>query len=103
MCEICSKSTINTPERRHRAVFIVNFAQVLHIVLMFLLLTLNKKMSVAIVSRTLFTFIPTQYPKHEPVHFIKVKYFRYRRKYFRDILSAPYILKLCHIIAVNIL
>ena len=44
-CEICSKLTINTPERRHwrrSGVFIVNFEHISHLVLVFLLLTLNK-------------------------------------------------------------
>ena len=43
-CEICSKLTIKTPERRHwcrSGVFIVNFEQISHLVLVFLLLTLN--------------------------------------------------------------
>ena len=45
-CEICSKLTIKTPERRqwHRpgvGVFIVNFEHISHLVLDFLLLTLN--------------------------------------------------------------
>ena len=43
-CEICSKLTIKTPEwrQRHRSgVFIVNFEHTLHLVLLFLLLTLN--------------------------------------------------------------
>ena len=40
MCEICSKLTIKTPERSD--VFIVNFEQILHTVIMFPLLTLNK-------------------------------------------------------------
>ena len=42
--EICSKLTIKTPERRQwrrSGVFIVNFKHVSHIVLVFLLLTLN--------------------------------------------------------------
>ena len=48
MCEICSNLTIKTQERRHwrhwsrSGVFIVNFEQTSHIVLVFLLLTLNK-------------------------------------------------------------
>ena len=45
MCEIYSKLTIKTPERRHRrgsGIFSVNFEQISHIVLPFLLLTLNK-------------------------------------------------------------
>ena len=38
MCKICSKLTIKTPERRHWrrcGVFIANFEQILHIVLVF--------------------------------------------------------------------
>ena len=47
MCEICSMLTINTPEQDHwrrSGVFIVNFEQNSHIILVFPLLTLNKKM-----------------------------------------------------------
>ena len=42
-CEICSKLTLKTPERRRRpsSVFIGNFEHILHLVLVFLLLTLN--------------------------------------------------------------
>ena len=43
--ESCSKLTIKTPERRQSrrsGVFIFNFEQILHIVLMFAMLTLNK-------------------------------------------------------------
>ena len=43
-CEMCSKLTIKTPERRHwqrSDVFIVDFEHISHLVLMFLLLTLN--------------------------------------------------------------
>ena len=43
-CEICSKLTIKTPERRQWSrfgVFIVNFEHISHLVLVFLLLTLN--------------------------------------------------------------
>ena len=46
-CEICSKLTIKTPERRqwlqwrHCGVFIVHFNHISHLVLVFLLLTLN--------------------------------------------------------------
>ena len=43
-CEICAKLTIKTPERRHwrrSGVFIVNFEHMSHLVLVFLLLTLN--------------------------------------------------------------
>ena len=43
-CEICSKLTIKTPERRHwrrSDVFIVNFEHISHLVLVFLLLSLN--------------------------------------------------------------
>ena len=42
-CEICSKLTIKTPERRHGA-FIVNFEHISHLVLVFLLLTLSRYM-----------------------------------------------------------
>ena len=45
MCEIYSKLARNTQERRQRyrrGVFIVNFEQILHIVLSFPLLSLNK-------------------------------------------------------------
>ena len=44
-CEICSKLTINTPERRQwrrSGVFIVNFEHISHLVLVFLLLTLGR-------------------------------------------------------------
>ena len=40
-CEICSKLTIDTTERRN-CVFIVNFEHVSHLVLVFLLLTLRR-------------------------------------------------------------
>ena len=46
--EICSKLTIKTPKRLHfgqlrrYGVFIFNFAHILHLFLVFLLLTLNK-------------------------------------------------------------
>ena len=43
-CEICSKLTIKTPKRCHLcrcSVFIANFEHILHLVLLFLLLTLN--------------------------------------------------------------
>ena len=44
-CEICSKLTIKTPERRHwrlSDVFIVNFEHISHLVLVFLSLTLSR-------------------------------------------------------------
>ena len=41
-CEICSKLTIKIPEWRHASFFfIVNFEHISHLVLVFLLLTLN--------------------------------------------------------------
>ena len=43
-CEICSKLTIQKPERRHwhcSGVFIANFEHISHLVLVFLLLSLN--------------------------------------------------------------
>ena len=46
-CEICSKLTIKTPERRQwrrSGVFIVNFKRISHLVLVFLLLTLNMQL-----------------------------------------------------------
>ena len=49
MFEICSKLTIKTPERshwRHSGVFIVNFKNIAHFVLVFLLLTLNMQLPV---------------------------------------------------------
>ena len=44
-CEICSKFTIKIPERRHlrrSGIFIVNFEQILHLVLVFQLLVLSR-------------------------------------------------------------
>ena len=44
-CEICSKLTIKKPERRYwcrSGIFMVNFEHISHLVLVFLLLTLNK-------------------------------------------------------------
>ena len=44
MCEICSNLTVETPEWRqwhHYGVFVVNYEQISHIVLLFQLLTLN--------------------------------------------------------------
>ena len=43
-CEICSDLTIKTPERcdwYHSGIFVVNFEHISHLVLVFLLLTLN--------------------------------------------------------------
>ena len=45
ICEICSKLTIKTPERhewRRSGVFIINFEDISHIVLVFRLLTLSR-------------------------------------------------------------
>ena len=44
-CEICSKLTIKTPERRQwllSDVFVVNFEHISHLVLVILLLTLSR-------------------------------------------------------------
>ena len=44
-CGICSELIIKTPERRHwrhSGVFVVNFEYISHLVLLFLLLTLNR-------------------------------------------------------------
>ena len=46
-CEICSKLTIKIPERRH-CIIIVNFEHILHLVLVFILLTLSRKMPVGV-------------------------------------------------------
>ena len=40
-CEICSKFKMKTPEWRHSGVFIANFEQSLHLLIVFLLLTLS--------------------------------------------------------------
>ena len=45
MCEICPKFTIKIPERRRfrrSGIFIVNFEQISHLVLVFLLLILSR-------------------------------------------------------------
>ena len=47
-CDICSKLTINTPEQRQwrrSGVFIVNFERILHLGLVFLLLTSSRQMT----------------------------------------------------------
>ena len=47
-CEICSKLTIKIPEPRHwrrSGIFIVNFEHISHLALVFLLLTLSRKMA----------------------------------------------------------
>ena len=52
-CELCSKLTIKTQERPHWGCsggFIVNFEHIQHLFLVFLLLTLTKKMSTGILS-----------------------------------------------------
>ena len=54
--EICSKLTINTPERGHwhrSGVFIVNFEHISHLVLVFLLLTLNMQLPARMQMETL--------------------------------------------------
>ena len=51
MCKTCSKLAIKTPERRQwrrSCVFVVNFEQILHIVLVSLLLILNKSITAGI-------------------------------------------------------
>ena len=57
-CEICSKQTIKTPERRHwrrSGVFIVKFEHISHLFLVFLLLTLNMQMPAGNCKDRLFT------------------------------------------------
>ena len=59
-CEICAKLTIKTPERRHwrrSGVFIANFEHISHLVLVFLLLTLSKKMATGF--RVVKMFLPS--------------------------------------------
>ena len=44
-CELCSKITIKIPERHHwhcSRIFIVNFEHILHLVVVFLMLTLSR-------------------------------------------------------------
>ena len=42
-CEICSKLTVKTPQRRRRSgLFIVNFEHISHLFLVSVFLTLNK-------------------------------------------------------------
>ena len=51
-CEICSKLTIKTPERLQRRRFdvsIVNFEHISHVVLVFLLLTLNMSLPAGLI------------------------------------------------------
>ena len=58
-CEICSKLTINTPERRHwrrSGIFIVYFEHFSHLVLVFLLLTLSKQMPAGILEIRLYIY-----------------------------------------------
>ena len=50
MCEICSKLTIKTPERRQFAISIFNSEHVLHLALVVLKLTLNKQMLVGLIT-----------------------------------------------------
>ena len=48
-CEICSKIAIKTPEHRHwrrSGVFIVKFKHITNLVLVFLLLTLSRRIPV---------------------------------------------------------
>ena len=55
-CEICSKLTIKTQERRewhHSGVFIVNFGHISHLVLVLLLLTLNMQMPTGLFKKTI--------------------------------------------------
>ena len=43
-CEICPKLTIKIPEQRHWRVFIVNFENISHLILVYLLLNLNMQL-----------------------------------------------------------
>ena len=42
MCEMCSKLTIKTPERRQQRSSVFNFKHISYIFLLYLLITLNK-------------------------------------------------------------
>ena len=56
-CEICSKLTIKTPERRQwcrSGVFIVSFEHISHLVLVFLLLTLRRQMPAGLIQLNIF-------------------------------------------------
>ena len=44
MCEICSKLTIQVPEQRQQGRSFGDFEHILHLFLVFLLLTLNRHM-----------------------------------------------------------
>ena len=49
MCEVCSKLTTKTPERRQQRrsdVFIVNFEHISHLAVVFLLYTLNMQLPI---------------------------------------------------------
>ena len=50
ICEICSKLAIKIPKRRRSGVFIVNLKQILHMFLVFRLLTLNSKCRLGILN-----------------------------------------------------
>ena len=59
-CEICSKLTIKTPERRQRqrsGVFTVNFEHISHLVLVFLLISSSRQMPAG----PLFDLLSTQF------------------------------------------
>ena len=59
MCKTCSKLTIKAPERRHwrrSGVFIVNFEQVLHTVLVFLVFDFEKINAIWILTLLKFLF-----------------------------------------------
>ena len=56
-CEICSELTIKTPEKRHwrrSSVFNINFEHLSHLVLVFLLLTLNISLPVGSILKIYF-------------------------------------------------
>ena len=52
-CEIFSKLTIKTPERRRSGIFIVNFETISYLFLVFLLLTSDKQMLAGLLSEFL--------------------------------------------------
>ena len=71
MCEICSKSTIKTPERYHQrlsGVIIANFEQISHIVVMFPLLALNELIPAGYTNAFSFIELGMDKPPRQTLH-----------------------------------
>ena len=77
-CEICSKSTIETPEQyqwRRSGIFIVNFKHISHLFLEFLLSTLNRKMFARLFDvKNFVRYFPWRY-------FLPIRSIEYHKKY----------------------